>query len=389
MLNIAGLFSPKLRAFLKVRNQQELPSNLKGCIWMHCASLGEFEQGRPILETIKSSRPETKIVLSFFSNSGYNARKNYHLADWVGYLPMDTKKDSRLFVNTVQPAVAIFVKYEFWFNHLDRLITSGIPFIFVSSYWWKGHFLLQPWNKWLLKKVIKANALFVQDQNSKVLLDQVGCKNAIVAGDTRIDRVLSIKKSNESIPFFQSAQSGIPIFIAGSSWWEDETIIKEWYDQNQNFKLIIVPHDVSPYRIQQVMDLFKEYSPIQYTDWEGSEYNVMIVNKIGILNKLYSYATIAYIGGGFGRGIHNILEPAVYGIPVVFGPNFTSFKEATDMIGRSIAFSINNVTQLIEITNTFSQKKLERIKKGSEEYINENKGATDLIIKHLFKLITS
>ena len=153
--------------------------------------------------------------------------------------------------------------------------------------------------------------------------------------------------------------------------------------------MIIVPHDVSPYRIQQVMDLFKEYSPIQYTDWEGSEYNVMIVNKIGILNKLYSYATIAYIGGGFGRGIHNILEPAVYGIPVVFGPNFTSFKEATDMIGRSIAFSINNVTQLIEITNTFSQEKLERIKKGSEEYINENKGATDLIIKHLFKLITS
>ena len=387
ILKIIGKFNPKINSFLLERENQVVPANLEGCIWIHSASLGEFEQGRPIIEKIKSTWPDKKIALTFFSASGYNARKNYEYADWVGYLPVDTKNDSKNFINILNPSLAIFVKYEFWFNHLDRLIAHQIPFIYISTYWWNGHFLLKPWNQWLMKKVKYANAIFVQDLGSKKYLEQTGYTHAIVAGDTRIDRVLTIRNHCDPPPLFKKLISSKPLFIAGSTWPEDEKIIKKWYEGNPSFNLIIVPHEISAAAISDTTILFSEYSPMLYTQWKGEDFKVLIVNKIGFLSLIYTYATIAYIGGGFGKGIHNTLEAAVYGIPVLFGPNYHSFREAIDLIKFKIGFSINSDTELKEMVDYLSDEKLKNIHSLAEQYFDQNKGATELIVNYLNKFI--
>lgn len=383
IIGIIGIFNPRIRLFKQVRKNQVVPEKLEGCIWIHCASLGEFEQGRPVIEAIRLKWPDKKIALSFFSSSGYDIRKNYDQVDWVGFLPFDTKRDARIFIDTLKPSIVIFVKYEFWFNHLDRLIACSIPFIFISSYWWEGHFLLQPWNKWLIKKVKMAKAIFVQDERSMVLLRKAGYQNAILAGDTRIDRVLTIKNQNEHFPEFNQLSADKQVLIAGSTWPEDENIIKQWYNPNKAFTLIIVPHDVSESRIIQVLKLFEDYAPILFSDWKGEAFNVLIVNKIGLLNKLYRYADVAYIGGGFGKGIHNTLEAAVYGIPVIFGPNHKSFREAIDLIESEIGFSFTTPDELGFLMNSFTKEKLRKIRIETDCYFNQNKGASELIVNYL------
>ena len=387
ILKIIGKFNPKIHSFLFVRENQQVPAHLDGCIWVHSASLGEFEQGRPVIEKIKSNWPDKKIALTFFSASGYNARKNYPYADWVGYMPLDTKKDSTHFISILKPSLAIFVKYEFWYNHLDRLISDRVPFIYISTFWWKGHFLLKPWNQWLMKKVMNADAIFVQDLDSKKYLEQTGYSHAIVAGDTRIDRVLSIRDHSDPPPLFKKFSSTKPLFIAGSTWPADEKIIKKWYEHNPAFNLIIVPHEISASAINDTTVLLSEYSPILYSQWNGEDFNILIVDKIGLLSLIYTYATIAYIGGGFGKGIHNTLEAAVYGIPVIFGPNYQSFKEAYDLIKIEIGFSINTDTELKEVVDSLSGERLMNIHTQANQYFNQNKGATELIFNYLTKFV--
>lgn len=384
MAKCIAVFNPKVKSFFQDRKNQKLPDHLQGCIWIHAASLGEFEQGRPVIEAIKQKWPNQKIALTFFSGSGYKAQKNYKYADWVGYMPIDTYSFAVNFLDQLNPTLVLFIKYEFWYNHLSVLITKRIPFVFISTYWWQDHFLLKSWNKWLMNKVMSANHIFVQDHESEKLLKQTGYTKITIAGDTRIDSVLALKNKNKRIEKFEGLNHH-QLFIAGSTWPPDEKILYHWFKRQNVYSLIIAPHDVSAKHLSQIKEKFKPFKPLLYSDWNGESFSVLIIDSIGLLKTLYRYATIAYIGGGFGKGIHNILEPSVYHIPVLFGPNHKSFKEANDMIREGIGFEAKSGSELMNIINSFNKKTTEKISYKSKKYFEENQGATDKILSYIEK----
>ncbi|MEP7324081.1 MAG: glycosyltransferase N-terminal domain-containing protein, partial [Saprospiraceae bacterium] len=386
MLPSVGIFNSSVADFVEGRKNQTYPTTLISPVWIHCASLGEFEQGRPLIEAIKKEWPDQHMVLTFFSKSGYDIRKSYPLADWIGYMPIDTKREAEKFINAIRPRLAIFVKYEFWYNHLDQLSLNHIPFIFISTNFFKGHYLLQYWNRWLLDKVLKASAFFVQDESSKNILNSLGYKNGIVTGDTRVDRVLDLLSGIHPLEYFDSNTQCQPILVAGSTWPADEFVLKdflkylEWRKNKDStagtYRFIMAPHNPSASRVAELTNLYAEYNPILYSNWRGEPFKVLIVDSIGILNRLYGYAQVAYVGGGFGRGIHNILEPAVYGIPVFFGPKHSSFAEAGNLIKRGVAFSIQNVSELKSIWNVQIPQNLPVIKSNASKFFADNNGAT-------------
>ena len=359
-------------------------------VWVHCASLGEFEQGRPLIEAIKKQHPNYQILLTFFSPSGYEIRKNYELADYVFYLPVDNKSNARMLINLVNPEIVFFIKYEFWFHYIKELKKKNIPLYLVSAIFRENQLFFQnsPWGKWYRKMLFDFEHFFVQDQQSVELLDNIGLKNATKAGDTRFDRVAAIARNGKVIPLVEIFKNNQQLLVAGSTWKPDEELLIEYIHAHPAIKFIIAPHETKRANIDRLINLLK--TPVvcytEATDETVKNYQVMIVDTIGLLSSIYQYADLAYIGGGFGVGIHNTLEAAIFGMPIVFGPNYLKFNEATAMVKLQVAFSVNNYQQLNTVLESLLTdiEKRERIIVECTNFTNQNLGATQTIISKVF-----
>jgi len=396
LIRVASLFNEKAKFFVKGRKEWEktLKSKVeKGAryLWFHCASLGEFEQGRPVIEEVKARFPEYKIVLTFFSPSGYEIRKNYGGADIISYLPVDTKSNAQTFINILKPEKAFFIKYEFWYFYINELKSQHIPlYIFSAIFRENQHFFSNtPWGKWYRKTLFKFEHFFVQNENSAQLLKNTGITNISVSGDTRFDRVAAISKAAKKIQIVRKFKQNRLLIVAGSTWKPDEELITEFINQSRNTKFIIAPHEVTDSNINRIHQLLKKPA-ISFSQAKEStidRYEVLIIDSIGLLSSLYQYGNIAYIGGGFGIGIHNTLEAATFGMPIVFGPNYKRFKEAVDLISKGGAFSITSYSELKHIFDQFSDKDyLEKTSEISKNYVAKNVGSTKFIIKKVFNI---
>ena len=388
-VKIASLRHEKARKIIdgQAVTMQRLKKELSpegGYIWIHAASLGEFEQGRPLIEMIRRNHPDAKILLTFFSPSGYEVRHNFPLVDAVVYLPFDTKKNVRQFLDTVKPRMAIFVKYEFWGNYLNELKLRGIPTYIISAIFRKSQPFFKPWGGEFRKMLTYFTHIYVQDEGSRELLAGIGIKNVTVAGDTRFDRVTDIMESCVEIPQAAALTRDASLtIVAGSTWPPDESYLLPCFNAHLGMKLIIAPHEVNEERIAAIESQLNRPSCrlSTATPEEAAKCDCIIVDCYGKLSSAYRYGNIAYIGGGFGVGIHNLNEAAVYDIPVIFGPHYHKFKEARDLIKCKGGFSFSNKEEFDAIIEPIvNDKKLrEQYGKNAGNYIKENLGATRII----------
>jgi 3-deoxy-D-manno-octulosonic-acid transferase len=356
-------------------------------IWIHAASLGEFEQGRPVIESLKKEKPDYKIVLTFFSPSGYEIRKNYQQADIICYLPSDTPGNAKKFIELINPSFVIFVKYEFWNNYISVIHGKNIPLYLISGIFRNGQHFFRWYGSFFRRMLSKFTYIYVQDQDSFILLNGIGIKNVIVAGDTRFDRVKQIAETAREIPQIELFKGDEKLFLVGSSWKPDEEIISEYINLNPDkFKWIFAPHEIDKTNIDRLEKLFKVKS-VRFSEFApgSADARVLIIDNIGMLSSAYRYAYIAAIGGGFGKGIHNILEPACWGIPVMFGPNHKKFREALDLIKENGAKSYESFSSFSEILDKWVVDSEFYLKsaKSAGDYINKNIGATDHIMQEI------
>jgi len=359
-------------------------------IWVHCASLGEFEQARPLIEEIKKEFPLKKLVLTFFSPSGYELRKDYELADYVLYLPYDIKKNARKFVEQINPEKAIFIKYEFWYWFIFFLKKNNIPVYLVSGIFRKEQVFFKFYGNFFRGILKQFDFLFLQNSNSKELLDTIDIQNNEITGDTRFDRVVQLVNDSKDIPKVIEFKNSCPLFIAGSSWEPDEKLIIKYINESfGNIKYIIAPHEINNEKIKGIQKLISKKSILfsEINEQNINNYDVLIINNIGLLSSLYAYADVAYIGGGFGVGIHNTLEAATYGLPVIFGPKYEKFQEAVDLIDLKAAYSIKNYEELeSKVSMLFSQENERKLAGGAaEKYVKSNAGATQKVMNFVFK----
>lgn len=358
---------------------------------MHCASLGEFEQGRPIIETLKANYPAHKIVLTFFSPSGFEVRKNFSLADYVFYLPLDTKANARQFVDAVNPAIAIFIKYEFWYHYAAEVKSRSIPLLSVSSIFRNDQIFFKPYGG-LHRRILKNFTwFFVQNQESIKLLHSLGLNNCTRTGDTRFDRVRKIQLANERIPIVEAFKNNQKVFVIGSSWAEDMEVLIPFINENR-LKFIVAPHEIKESSIQDIQRSLR-VSSLRYSEAADKKLDdtaVLIIDNIGMLNKLYRYGEFAYIGGAFGKGLHNILEAASNGIPILFGnKNYEKFQEAVDLINRGGAFTVSGYSDLkdkYEMLNVPESFLLAC--EVTRQYVEDNLGATDKIMEYCKPILT-
>lgn len=360
-------------------------------VWIHCSSLGEFEQGRPLIEAIRRSYPSLKIVLSFFSPSGYETRKNYKGADYVFYLPLDTPRYAAAFIDLVRPSLAIFVKYEFWYNYLNVLHGRHIPAILISAIF-RGEQVFFRWYGKIFRELLGTfEHIFVQDDGSRQLLERLGIRQVSVSGDTRFDRVAAAAVRAAGFPDIEKFTGKDKVWIAGSTWPGDEKILAEYFwQEGELIQMIIVPHEINEAHLRQIEHLFEgaaiRYSRLSDTDIITiAAMQVLIIDNVGMLASLYQYGFAAYIGGGFQRdGIHNILEAAVYGLPVFFGPNYGKFREAGELIARGAAFPVNSADELKERTKALQPAAaLESASKAAKNYVMQNTGATEKVLHYI------
>ena len=355
-------------------------------IWFHAASLGEFEQGRPMMETIRKRYPEYKILLTFFSPSGYEVRKNYEGAEVICYLPFDTPFKVRKFINLANPSIAVFIKYEFWLNYLTELKKRNIKIYLISAIFRPGQLFFKWYGKWYLKALKCYERLFVQDEASKKLLAGFGIENVEVCGDTRFDRVLEIRNNARLLPEVEIfAQGNRKVLIAGSSWPEDEEIIISYFNTHPGIKLIIAPHEIHRAHLLYIQSLLLRPS-IRLSEADGEMLltrDCLIIDSFGMLSSIYRYGDIAYIGGGFGKGIHNTLEAGVYGIPVIFGPKYQKFKEAHGFIACGGGFAVDNSPAFFHcMDNLLSDTAfLHKAGTAAGNFVHQNAGATEKILK--------
>ncbi|HDR51194.1 MAG TPA: 3-deoxy-D-manno-octulosonic acid transferase [Mariniphaga anaerophila] len=394
-INAASLFNEKARQFVKGRKNwrkklaEKMEPNAR-YIWVHCASLGEFEQGRPVIEEIRKQFPEYRILLTFFSPSGYEIRKNYELADMVMYLPVDTRSNAKKFLQLVQPEKAFFIKYEYWYFYIDELKRRNIPLYMVSAIFRENqHFFKKSlWGKWYRQMLLKIDHFFVQNEKSAQLLQSIELNNYTVSGDTRFDRVATIAKSAKEISLVEKFKGNQHLLVAGSTWKPDEELLAAVINNHPNLKVVFAPHEVTPANINRLEQLLKT-PHIRFSKAGENEihrFQVLIIDSVGLLSSLYRYGNLAYIGGGFGVGIHNILEAATFGLPVIFGPNYEKFKEAVDLKKLGGAFPVQNFKQLKYIMNKFlaDNSKLAEASTVCKNYVEKNVGATNFIIKKVF-----
>jgi 3-deoxy-D-manno-octulosonic-acid transferase len=408
-LKIVALFSPKIKLFVDGRKTvfetlSQSISKQEPSIWFHAASLGEFEQGLPVMEKIKVLYPKHKIIVTFFSPSGYEIRKNNTIADVTVYLPLDTRKNAKLFIDLVHPELVFFIKYEFWPNYLNELKSRNIKTYLISGIFREDQAFFK-WYGGFYRNALKSfDHFFVQNEKSKKLVQQLGFQNVKISGDTRFDRVVSILKRDNTLDFIKEFKDNTTTIVIGSSWPKDEELLVNFINNStEKVKFIIAPHTIKP---EQIVELQKSITKksILYTDLFPAqtlhvthsaetlhatslqEYDVFIINTIGILTKIYNYADIAYVGGGFGNpGVHNILEPATFGVPIIIGPNYSHFAEATALANMEGCISIGNQSELNDaFSNLISNNEI-RHEKGHicSTFVQMNKGATEVILKYL------
>jgi 3-deoxy-D-manno-octulosonic-acid transferase len=393
-INVASLFNKKAKLWRNGRKKQFelLRSKIKPedrIFWFHASSLGEFEQGRPVMEKVKKEFPQIKILLTFFSPSGYEIRKNYEVADYVFYMPIDTKKNAVKFIDVVKPEMAFFIKYEFWFNYIDCLFKKNIPVYFFSVIFRKDQHFFKWYGSWFRQNLKKINWFFVQNIDSIDLLKRIQVDNVSLCGDTRFDRVFEVTQNKKSFPLIEKFCGGNKIVLAGSSWPADEEILAEYIKTSDpDVKFIIAPHEIHKEHLESIIQKLKvpfiKYSKISNENIPDKK--VLIVDCIGILLHLYQYASFAYIGGGFGKSIHNILEAATFGKPVIFGPNFNKFQEAKDLVRLGGAFKIQNYDDFKIISDKLLSNKnyLNERSFVCANYVKENTGATKIIFNKIF-----
>jgi len=392
VLKIVAIFNKKIALFLKGRKQTFHFLNAKiakddSVIWFHCASLGEFEQGRPLIEKIKTDFPYYKILLTFFSPSGYEVRKDYAFADVITYLPLDTKRNANKFIKMAHPKLAIFVKYEFWPNFLRVLKNKNIDTILVSGIFREKQAFFQLYGSWMRKSLHTFSHFFVQNENSKKLLQKIEFQNVTISGDTRFDRVYEITNQNNHLQFVEDFVQKKYTLVAGSTWPKDEELLVHYINNyaSSNEKFIIAPHNINEKTIQDLQQSLLKKTILFSDKVKDNSAQVLIINTIGILTKIYSYADVAYIGGGFGVGIHNILEPASFGIPLIIGPNYHKFQEAVDLVRLKGCKVVEIKEDLIAELTTLYKDENYRLKKEktTKSYIEKNIGASQIIMNFI------
>jgi 3-deoxy-D-manno-octulosonic-acid transferase len=395
--HIASLFNPKARKWVRGRKgifeklEQTIPGGEK-IVWVHCASLGEFEQGRPVIEQLKKEYPRYKILLTFFSPSGFEVQKNYKGADWVFYLPLDGPRTAKRFLEIAQPSLVIFVKYEFWFYYLKKIKYRNIPLILISALFREDMSFFKWYGKLQRKMLSRFDHLFVQNESSKKLLDDIGLASITsVSGDTRFDRVAQIAEASRSLPLIEAFIGGQKAVVAGSTWKNDEEQLKKTGDYLtfNKIKLIIAPHEINPSHIEELQLLFPGsllYSSLAAGETKNAD--VLIIDNIGMLAALYKYAWCSYIGGGFNRsGVHNVVEAAVYGKPVFFGPFYEKYREACELVELKGAYAVKDSDELVARLNFFRLDAYaglyEETCDRAMHYVMDNKGAVDIILRYI------
>ena len=376
-IRIASLYNLKAKKWVKGRENifselEAVVRNQKNIVWFHCASLGEFEQGKPIIEAYKLNHPTHQILLTFFSASGFEIKKNTALANWVFYLPADTTSNAKKFINLVNPIKVVFIKYEFWFNYMSQLKKQNIPFYSVSTIFREGQVFFK--YQWFAKQLKNVTHFFVQDEKSAELLNSIGFSNFTISGDNRFDSVVANTKNPTKIALVELFSKNKKTIICGSTWAKDDIILIQYIKNHPENNYVIAPHE-----LDNISNLQKQSNGLLYSNANEKNIfttNVLIIDSIGLLATIYQYGNLAYIGGGFGSGIHNILEAASFGLAVIFGPNYQKFNEAISLINKKGAMSISNYEELssaIDIFNSFDQS-------IALNYIKENSGATNKIL---------
>ena len=379
-VRLASTINPKAKLFVKGRKNilTELENTLsksKNTVWVHCSSLGEFEQARPIIIDYRLSNPTHRILLTFFSPSGYEIRKNTQLANWVFYLPLDSASNAREFVRIVNPIKAIFIKYDFWFNYMSELRANKIPLYSVSTKFRSEQSFFK--YKWFAKQLKNISHFFVQDKISAQLLKKIGFTNVTISGDTRFDTVLINSQKTTRFPLIKIFTEDRDTIICGSTWPKDERLLINYIKKNPQYNYIIAPHEM-----RHLLNLQKKTNAILYSNTNVNNIKnckVLIIDNIGVLSQIYKYCKIAYIGGGFGVGIHNLLEAVAFGLPVIFGPNYKKFNEAQEIIKLKAGISISNYSELVSAINKFQNFN----NSIAYNYIQNNSGATKKILSAL------
>ena len=392
-LGLIALFNKKINLFLSGRAStferlEKVIDKGDRTLWFHCASLGEFEQGRPVIEALSDRKPGYKVVLTFFSPSGYEVQKDYAYADVVVYLPLDTKKNVRKFLDIVQPSLAVFVKYEFWPNLLREIRSRQIPAYLISGVFRQDQVFFKGYGGWMRKALKAFTHFFVQNQESVSLLNGIGIQNVTLSGDTRFDRVQAILDQDNTLGFMDKLTSGKTCIVAGSTWPRDEELLIGFINDQKpgDVVYIIAPHQMDPERMRNLKRKIKKRSMLFSEGTPGEEVEVFIIDTIGLLTKIYSYASIAYVGGGFDRdGVHNVLEPAVFGVPVLIGPIFDKYAEAVELVERKGCLVTQNTPEFGKVLTSVLEDPDYREKTGNicSKYILESTGATQLIVDDL------
>ena len=394
ILKIIAVFSPKMKLFVDGRKDifSILSSKIKTedkTIWFHAASLGEYEQGLPVIEKIKVKYPKHKIILTFFSPSGYEVRKNNIVVDVTVYLPLDTKVNAEKFIKLIHPELVFFIKYEYWPNYLNELNKRNIRTFLISGVFRENQAFFKWYGGFYRSALDTFEYFFVQNSKSKELLLRLGKANVSVSGDTRFDRVATILEKDNKLDFISEFKNETVTIVAGSSWPKDENYLVDYINKtNQKAKFIIAPHNIKGEQIQELKNSITKKTVLfsEYENKNMADYDVFIIDTIGILTKIYSHADMAYVGGGFGTaGLHNILEPATFGVPIIIGPNFSNFSEAVALINMKGCITVSNQIELNEAFNNLIQNDDVRLEKGHicSTFVQMNKGATDVIMKYL------
>ena len=394
LIRVVAPFNEKARLWIRGRKGllSQMAAKIDGSkpvVWFHSSSLGEFEQGRPVIEAFKAKHPDYAVLLTFFSPSGYEVRKNYAGADYIFYLPADTRRNAKRFMRIVKPKAALFIKYDFWYNYLNQLHKASVPTYVFSSIFRPQQAFFKWYGGWYRKMLKFFTLLFVQDENSKQLLAGIGINNVQIGGDTRFDRVYDLVQQAKPQPIIERfVADADKVLVAGSTWVGDEELLCR-YANEHNIKMIIAPHETTEANVSRVESSCTgkvvRYSDAQADESKVDGANVLIINCIGLLSSLYRYGQLAYIGGGFGKGIHNTLEAATYSVPVVFGPKYHKFREACQLIERGAAISISDYEQLARAFDHYfaNPDDCKRAGQKASAYVDEMRGGTQLIMKEL------
>ncbi len=351
-------------------------------VWIHSASLGEYEQARPLIERIKKERPDVKVLATFFSPSGYEVRKNDLLPDYVFYLPMDFPRNVRRFLDIVNPQAAVFVKYEYWYNYLIELKHREIPFYHICAIFRPTQYLFKPVGRWFASQLHLSSGFFVQNEASARLLEGIGIRQCVVCGDTRFDRVHAIASQPYTLDFVEAFRGDSRLVVAGSTWAPDEQVLATVLAHLQGYKMVVAPHEL--HRTEETVHFFSSFKVVKYSEMEGKKltgYDVLVLDTIGLLSKVYKYSTLSYVGGAFKTGLHNILEAAVFGVPLFFGPKYQKFNEAVELVQQKGAFSITSADEMETIIRRFDEETgfYDKTCAICRQYVEANIGACDRI----------